>query len=188
MKIAILGRAGSGKDTVANYLVSEHGFEKHAFSEGLYKICREYYGMTVKDRGLLQEVGEVMRSIDPDVFVKYLINQLKNSENVVISDVRFVNEYNTLKELGFKFYRVKADLNTRLGRIKERDKIEINQDYINKIETHTIETQCDNFEAEILENNQDYNELFRKIDEIVNKLKQEEFEYHQENIEINQVL
>jgi hypothetical protein len=181
MKIAILGRAGSGKDTVANYLVSEHGFEKHAFSEGLYKICREYYGMTVKDRGLLQEVGEAMRSIDPDVFVKYLGRSLKNSKNIVISDVRFVNEYKTLKDLGFKFYRVKADLNTRLGRIQERDKIEINQDYINKIETHTIETQCDGFEAEILENNKDYNELFRKIDEIVNKLKQEEFECNQEN-------
>ena len=39
MKIALIGKSGSGKDTVSNILVSNYGFKKINFSDDIYKIA-----------------------------------------------------------------------------------------------------------------------------------------------------
>lgn len=41
--VGLLGLAGSGKDTVADLLVQEHGFAKLAFADPLKRICREVF-------------------------------------------------------------------------------------------------------------------------------------------------
>jgi hypothetical protein len=43
MIIGVCGRAGSGKDTVADVLVREHGFVKVSFADPLKRICREVF-------------------------------------------------------------------------------------------------------------------------------------------------
>ena len=50
MKIALIGKSGSGKDTVSNILVSNYGFKKINFSDDIYKIAREIFQMKDKDR------------------------------------------------------------------------------------------------------------------------------------------
>ena len=37
--LGMKGQAGSGKDTVANYLVKKHGFTRIAFADPLKEIC-----------------------------------------------------------------------------------------------------------------------------------------------------
>ena len=44
--LGIVGRAGSGKDTVADILVRDHGFVKVACADPLKRICRDTYGFT----------------------------------------------------------------------------------------------------------------------------------------------
>jgi hypothetical protein len=44
--IGVCGTAGSGKDTVADILVLEHGFVKVAFADPLKRICRELHLFT----------------------------------------------------------------------------------------------------------------------------------------------
>lgn len=46
MIIGVLGPAGSGKDTVSDFLVSKYGFTKIALADPLKRICREVYGFT----------------------------------------------------------------------------------------------------------------------------------------------
>ena len=46
MLIGICGKAGSGKDTVADLLVGRHGFAKVALADPLKRICREVFQFT----------------------------------------------------------------------------------------------------------------------------------------------
>jgi len=46
MIIGLLGQAGVGKDTAADYLVKKHGFAKVALADPLKRICREVFDFT----------------------------------------------------------------------------------------------------------------------------------------------
>jgi hypothetical protein len=46
MIIGMTGKAGSGKDTVADILVREHGFVKVAFADPLKRLVRDVYAFT----------------------------------------------------------------------------------------------------------------------------------------------
>lgn len=44
--IAISGKAGSGKDTIADYLVREHGFVKIGLADPMKRFCKEIFGFS----------------------------------------------------------------------------------------------------------------------------------------------
>ena len=94
MRIAICGPAGSGKSTLANHLVENYGFVKYSFAATIKDLARELFDMEDKDRSLLQAIGGQMRMIDPEVWVRYAMNQIEGDahENVVIDDLRHTNE------------------------------------------------------------------------------------------------
>lgn len=103
MRIAFSGKAGSGKTTMANYLVEHFGFVRYSFADAVKEIATEIFGMEDKDRGLLQAIGTKMREIDVDVWVQYTMNKIEAEDhpNVVIDDCRFLNEAERLKDYGF---------------------------------------------------------------------------------------
>jgi len=123
MIIGLSGYAQSGKDTVANYLVENHGFTRVAFAdpirELLYKmnpiVGFEFDGggwdlKTVVDRDgwdvakqepevrrLLQALGVGARTvIDSDIWINKAISTVGDG-HYVITDVRFQNEAEALK-------------------------------------------------------------------------------------------
>lgn len=113
LTIGMIGKAGSGKDTVADHLVREYGFDKMALADPLKTAVQAIFavddehmydrdkreeeledwpGWTV--RKLLQFVGtELFRThVDQDVWVKNVVLRAKRKRLGVISDVRFPNE------------------------------------------------------------------------------------------------
>jgi hypothetical protein len=44
--IGITGKAGVGKDTLADYLVRQHGFHKYAFADPIKRACEAAFGFT----------------------------------------------------------------------------------------------------------------------------------------------
>jgi hypothetical protein len=46
MSLGLCGVAGAGKDTVADFLVKNHGFVKVAFADPLKRICRDVFAFT----------------------------------------------------------------------------------------------------------------------------------------------
>ena len=134
-KIAVLGKCGAGKDTFSDYLVNKHNFEKIYFAEPLYEICEKYFGMKSKNRELLQDVGGAMRGVNPKVFVNILENKIKELEkdyDIVVSDVRQLNEFQMLEDNGFTFVFIDTNLNNRVQRIELRDNIKINDRFSNE--------------------------------------------------------
>lgn len=77
--IGITGYAGSGKDTVANILVRDHGFVKIAFADPLKRICKDVFdfsdeqlwGPSSARNGEDKRYPRPLQSV-PDSFQSYL--------------------------------------------------------------------------------------------------------------------
>jgi hypothetical protein len=140
MIIGICGFIGSGKDTVADYLVNFHEFRRESFAstlkdavsavfgwdrtmlEGRTKEAREWREQvdpwwaerlsmpTLTPRWVLQYWGtEVCRkAFHDDIWIASLENKLRTSkDNIVISDCRFPNEIQSIRDAGGKIIWVK---------------------------------------------------------------------------------
>jgi hypothetical protein len=138
MILGVTGLIGSGKDTVADYLCTFHGFKRVSFAaslkdavsavfgwdrellEGSTKFSREWreqkdawwserLNMEITPRWVLQYWGtEVLRNnFHKDIWVASVENKLRQSkDNIVITDCRFVNEVNAIKNAGGTTMRV----------------------------------------------------------------------------------
>lgn len=122
MIIGINGVSGSGKDTVGDYLRKKDYFEKFSFAAKMKKFTYDlfkYIGVKFaylydKDRSLRKEVitedktvidywiavGNSMRAIDPEVWIHPLKEVTEKFDNVVVTDMRFPNEAQAIKDLG----------------------------------------------------------------------------------------
>lgn len=161
MFIGLSGKASVGKDTVADYLISDYGFKrKIAFSDNLKEACMDVFKFTptqvytqegkravlskpvvitegsiqcivewmakthkvnASDRNykrflgkvlstpreVLQFVGtDIMRFYVPTYHIDVVKKKVLESNNIIITDVRFKNEANLVYELGGLLIRV----------------------------------------------------------------------------------
>ena len=128
MKIAIAGRMASGKTTLAQELVKDfqrNGQEASIVSLAgkVKEIATDLFGMTEKNRPLLQQIGMKMREIEPDVWLDYVINiadeEQAKGNIVIVDDVRFVNEAEKLYQNGWKVIRIAVNEETQMERLKK---------------------------------------------------------------------
>lgn len=132
MIIGLSGYAQSGKDSVASILTSKYGFERVAFADAIRSILWEMNpivkdsGFTVQTvvhaygwdkakvvfpemRRLLQELGVSSRhTLGDQVWVSAALRKMDDKDkNYVISDVRFGNEAEIVKQLNGHLWRIK---------------------------------------------------------------------------------
>jgi hypothetical protein len=131
MIIGITGKARSGKDTIANYLIRNHGFNKDSVAAPLKRLVQDIFVLdhdTVHDeilreqplrdwdgwtvRSLLQTIGMALRDdVIPGILSKSLVLRLKKNSDAdwVIPDVRMPDEVESLKEeFGGDFVMIKV--------------------------------------------------------------------------------
>lgn len=127
--IGLIGRKGSGKDTVADYLVSRHGYKKHAFAAPLKRVCRELFLLdeeqmhqvdqkekvdarwNMSPRQMMQMVGTdmVRKHLGIDFWLHHMTTTIAKEDEptkIVISDVRFANEADWIRRHGGRLIRV----------------------------------------------------------------------------------
>lgn len=114
MRLAFGCTAGVGKSTAVAYLKNKYRGVELNFATPLYQVL-DHAQTTLgfekeKDRRFLQWVGtEWARDKNPDIFVNHIRNRILETPrgtNIYVSDVRFENEYEMLKENGFQMVRI----------------------------------------------------------------------------------
>lgn len=123
MLIALSAKSLGGKTTAANYLVNQHGFTRISFAHALkLKVMADFdftrsqvfddakdvvdprYG--VAPREILIGVGNLYRTYDKDYWVKRALKNVTSDQDVVIDDLRFINEAEHISSLGGKLVRL----------------------------------------------------------------------------------
>lgn len=118
MIIGLGGRFCSGKSTIAKKLSKEYGIPIINFADKLKSIARDLFGIKIKDRTLLQKLGEKMREINKDVWVNYVLNKYKD-KSFIIADIRFENEIKAIRNIGGYTFFIDRSTKTRLADYKK---------------------------------------------------------------------
>lgn len=175
--ICICGYKRSGKDTVANYIESKYGYEHKKIAYLVRESVKLIFNLTdielednkeivlkewdTTPRKIMQWLGtdifqykieEIIPNLNRKFWIKRFIQDLEdNKNNIVISDIRFIHEYDELK-----------------NRYKNIKIIKVINDNIAKVDLHESETEFNNIESDyIIYNNSTIHHLYEKIDEIL---------------------
>jgi len=175
MIIGIAGKKGSGKDTLGNYLCEKYDYRRYAFGDPVKEVCRILFGFNdeqlygankeemtklgIRPREAFQGVGtefgrKFVHKLFPDLDIKegelwIDIFRRQNLNKIVVTDVRFQNEADAIKEKGGKIimlhsFYAKQDMH-------ESEKIDVQYDYL-------------------IENNGTKEELYLQIDNLLTYL------------------
>lgn len=124
---AIIGLAGtfaSGKDTVAEYIASKHGYV-HVSTGDIVRAESLKRGLSTHRNDLFNVANNMRATQGADTLVENALKQDANrQEKLVISGIRNVKEVETLKASGGLFVFVDAPVESRFERAKARGRLE----------------------------------------------------------------
>lgn len=173
MRIAICGAICSGKTTLSQSLTTAFALERFGFADAVKEYATDLFGMEKKDRKLIQDLAEKMKEIDQDVWIKRLHKKMNRRgdgylDNVVIDDLRFVNEYQYLRMNKFYIIRINIEKIEQLRRLKQT----YPDDWTEHTErlTHRSENQRTLFpvDLDITADDEGFNKAFKHIVENAN--------------------
>ena len=176
-RIGLLGKKGSGKDTLADYLVNTKEFVKYSFAKPVKDISKILFNLSeeqlygnlketiddkigISPRVIFQRLGtefgqDLIYKLFPELKIKKntwlklfdLFLEKNKDKNIVIADVRFVHEINYLKKLNFNIIK-----------IYRKDSL---------IDNHVSEKQNDLYYDFNIENNDSKEDLFSKYNNLI---------------------
>jgi dephospho-CoA kinase len=132
--IAIVGKMYAGKTTLANEFVNSHGYTRVMMAGPLKDLARRAYGEDIqKDKGydvvntyggsglrsgreILQGIGQSIKQVDRDIWLKIFVNDTQGGGPFVVDDVRFKFEADFLREHGWYIVKVEASKALRVER------------------------------------------------------------------------
>lgn len=177
-KIAITGKARSGKTELSHYAWMLYGFKEFDFSTVLKDEFHRLFPHIPRDpkpRAYYQKFGQWLREIDPDIWVKITmgnvhkycfedsLNKVNHKPKVLVNGVRQPNEYQRLKDEGFTLIRVSASDDLRIDRAKAEGDVFTEADL-----EHETENHIDTFEVDYeINNNGELIQLYGQFDEVM---------------------
>ena len=193
IRIALTGRMRSGKSAAAAYMTVKHGFKSISFAGALRRVADDLFEHLYepiyedcpfsedgkhriswrKPRALLQTLGQKLREIDEDVWIKQaeqsmrVYEDMRSTAGIVIDDLRQPNEYDWARANGFIIIRVEASDDLRLERAKHAG-----DSFSAKDLAHDTEQHVDKFDVDYtIVNDGDMIDLKRQVDEIMGEIK-----------------
>ena len=178
MRVALVGKMRSGKDTAADYIAEKRGAMKLAFADRLKHTFHELFpniSSGNKPRRHYQQYGELMRAIDENVWINALEREIQRYEglyspykrNIVITDVRYPNELEWARSNNFVTIKINVDDSVKIRRV-----IEAGDDFdsftlAHKTELNTEYLACDY----TVTNNGTLEELYAQLDAVLDEIK-----------------
>ena len=180
MIILLCGYKRTGKDTFATYIENNYGFKHHKFANGLKRGLKHLFGFNhaqlegdkkeeidvrwgISPRDAMifvgtymfqHEIQKLIPNIKRNFWVKQLMDDIDINDNIVISDLRFIHEYEYMKNnIHVPIYIVKI-INPKLL-IYQKD--------MDETETEHLQFKFDN----IIMNDENY---FTNIDKLMSDL------------------
>ena len=178
--IGLAGRIGSGKTEARRYLSDKYGAREAIFSRILMDILDRLY--LPHKREYLQKLGAfIRRELGGQVIVKAFEKDIENisSDIIVIDGIRYINEVEMLRKFRNNvLIYIHAPQEMRYERSKKRgEKGEAHITYNEFVEADGRETERNIDEigdkADYrIENTGDLNQLYARIDDILNEILQ----------------
>lgn len=154
--ILLAGKAGSGKDTVANHLVKNYSFKRFAFADTLKEYVAKKYNVPLEllftQEGKKQEIvvkkkkvtlrdllikdGAEKRQEDKNYWVNLVIEKIQaepQTQNIVISDFRFPNEFVRMNDIFSEIVAVKVVRENGCENIDDISETALNQFVFDRI-------------------------------------------------------
>jgi len=165
--IGLIGRARSGKDTVARYLTEQHRFTHTSFADPMKDMLEAAFGHLFRDgdreapidwlgkspRQLMQTLGTewgrnlVHRDLWTLIAEQKVLLAINNNWPLVVSDVRFHNEADMILKHGGELWHI------------QRDSTETVNSHVS--EQHSWDT----YQTKTIDNNGSLAELFLQVEE-----------------------
>lgn len=185
VKIALVGKMRSGKDTFAEPLLHSKSMYHLRFADGIQEIIDAFFPEAVSGNGKPREhyqvIGQSLRQLNPDVWVNSLeqeyINILRmlyiledSTSGIIITDVRQPNEVEWCRRNGFKLVKLISPSEVRRQRIIDSGDIFEEEQF-----THETEGYVDTIAADyIINSNCSKEELQKQAVELYEKLSKQE--------------
>lgn len=192
LKLAIMGKMCSGKTTLSNhiknYILNKYNIQlkSYTFAGKVYDLAYELFNMDKenKDRKLLQTIGTLMRSIDEEVWVNYLMKNTKD-KNVIVEDCRYENEFAALERENFIFIKIDIDHEYQKERLIKTypDTYHHHLNNLNHASEKGIE-KIENEKFDLILDAKDNELNFKKTEEFLEKYIEENIEFNNNNISL----
>ena len=180
MIIGVLGRKGSGKDTISDYIIQKFNFEKMIIAEPLKNACKELFNFSDE-----QLYGDLKETVDPqwevsprkvlqwlgtDVFrnrIGELNPEIGNNFWVNLLKVRYLQKLSKNKNIKIVVSDVRfqneIDIIHKLG----GKVIKLTRPSINNADAHESEKNIDTLKGDYdILNDSSLEELYKKVEEI----------------------
>lgn len=163
-RIALVGKSGSGKTSVAKYLQDLHGYVIATTGAACREVTRRLFDSD--EREFLNKVTDAMKAIRPSVWMDTALRDIGLEADVVFDSARFLVDYDTLARRGFVFVRVLADTDVRHERLARRGQIHTAQD-----DHHPAECELDEVSVlSVVQNNGLMEDLHRQVEDVITAL------------------
>lgn len=160
--IALYGKSGSGKSTIAKVLVEEYGYVQCKTGSACRKIAQDLFGSESKE--LLNQLTIAMRKIDDEVWLRAALDGVEDGRPIVFDSMRFPEDYRYFKERGYSLWKVDAPVEIRAQRLAGRGQ-EFNAD---RDDDHPAESSLYDFDFdETFENPGSLDDLCGNVREAV---------------------
>jgi len=165
--IGLIGRARSGKDTVAGYLCRRHMFTQVAFADPMKEMLEVAFGDLFREgdrekpidwlgkspRQLMQTLGTEWgrNQVHPDMWTliaeRKVLKAIDFNRSMVISDVRYHNEADMILKHGGELWQIQRDTTETVN-------AHVSEQY-----------SWDTYQTKTIENNGSLEELYLKVEE-----------------------
>jgi dephospho-CoA kinase len=162
--IALYGRSGSGKSTVAQFLVTQHGYQHAKTGAACRNLCRELFGS--ESKSLMNEVTDALKRIDDSVWLRAGLAGLRDDSPNVFDSMRFKGDYKFFYAHAYVLVHIRAPAELRASRLGGRG-----QPFDPSIdEIHPAESELESFTFDFtIDNASDLTGLRRQVEQLLSR-------------------
>ena len=123
--VVLVGAMGAGKDTAAQWLVEDYGYQRIALADPLRRFVVDVFGPeAVRDkeryRSVYQLAGDAVRAVQADAFIRAVHRTMQSCIGPwVVTDARYPNEVEAFPQA--VVVGIHAEAAVRRERIFQRD-------------------------------------------------------------------